>query len=69
MLILTSGSTDVELDTVLSVVNWAFDRVTGYIGLCNQHHALWLPTGFAIAGLTVILFRSAIGLGNKNSNF
>lgn len=68
-MLLTSGSSDIELDTVLSVVTWVFNRVTGYITLCNEHHSLWLPVGFAIAGMTVVLFRTAVGLGNKNSNF
>ena len=44
-----SGSTTpTELQTVLSVVEFVFARLTAYIGYCNEH-PLWLPTGFAIA--------------------
>lgn len=59
---------DVELDTILNVVNWVFARVTGFINICNQHHSLWLPVGFAIAGMTVFIFKSALNVPT-NRNF
>lgn len=65
-----SGSTTpTELQTVLSVVEFVFARLTAYISYCNEHPALWLPTGFAIAFFTVVLFKSAMGINNRNNNF
>lgn len=55
-----------ELTTVVSVVNFVFDRFQAYIGYCNAHPVLWIPVGFGIASLTIKLFRSAIGIGNNN---
>lgn len=66
MVPLTTGSQS-ELDTVLSVVTWVFDRVQAYIGICNAHVSLWIPTGFAIAGVTIWLFKSAMGLGSNRN--
>ena len=63
------ATTDLELDTVLSVVTWVFARLQAYIGICNSHHSLWLPVGFAIAGLTVALFKSAISFGGGGGHY
>ena len=30
------ATTDLELDTVLSVVTWVFARLQAYIGICNS---------------------------------
>lgn len=69
MVTLTEQVQDIELDTVLSVVTWVFNRVTAYIVICNEHKAFWIPTAFAIAGITVSLFKSAMGINNKNNNY
>lgn len=69
MVTLTQQTPDIELDTVLSVVTWVFNRVTAYIAICNDHKAFWIPTAFAIAGVTVALFKSAMGINNKNNNY
>lgn len=69
MVTLTEQTPDIELDTVLSVVTWVFNRVTAYIAICNEHKSFWIPTAFAIAAVTVALFKSAMGINNKNNNF
>lgn len=62
-----TATVDVELDTLLTVVSWVFDRLTGFITFCNNHHSLWVPVGFSIAGMTVYLFKSALNVPtNKN---
>lgn len=58
-----------ELDTLLSVVNFVFARFTDYVGYANSHPALWVPTGFAIAGFTISLFRSAMGINNSTNKY
>lgn len=68
MLETLTQTTDIELDTILNVVNWCFDRITGFISTCNSHHSLWIPVGFSIAGMTVILFKSALNVPS-NRNF
>ena len=58
---------DVELDTLLTVASWAFDRMKAFIGICNEHHSLWVPVGFSIAAMTIYLFKSALNVPtNKN---
>lgn len=58
---------DIELDTLVSIVSWVWNRVTAFIGVCNDHHSFWIPVGFAIAGMTVHIFKSALNVpSNKN---
>lgn len=56
--------TDIELDTILSVVTWVFARMQAFIGVCNAHHSLWIPVGFSIAGMTVMLFKYALNISS-----
>lgn len=58
---------DVELDTIMNVVTWCFNRINGYISLCNSHHSLWIPIGFAIATMTVLLFKRALNVPSNNN--
>lgn len=65
---LLADSSPGEMDAVLGVVQWVFARFTDYVGYANAHPALWIPTGFAIAAFTISLFRSAMGVNNRNNN-
>lgn len=56
--------TDVELDTILSIVTWVFARMQAFIGVCNAHHSLWIPVGFSIAGMTIMLFKYALNISS-----
>lgn len=67
MLITATQTTDIELDTITNVVTWVFNRVTGFITLCNEHHSLYIPIGFAIAAMTVRLFKSALNVPSNNN--
>lgn len=58
-----------ELNTLLNVVNFVFARFTAYITYANEHPALWVPSGFAIAGFTISLFRSAMGINNNTNKY
>lgn len=69
MLLLAESVPDVELDTLKSICTWVFARLAEYISVCNEHHVFWVPVGFAIAGVTVGLFRYAMGINNHNSNY
>lgn len=61
------AAADVELDTLLSVVSWVFDRLTAFITFANNHHSIWVPVGFSIAAMTIYLFKSALNVPtNKN---
>lgn len=58
---------DIELDTLVNVVTWVFNRMKGFIDICNTHHSLWVPVGFSIAAMTIYLFKSALNVPtNKN---
>lgn len=61
-----SGTVDNSLAVVEDLVSFVFTRLSNYITFCNSHKALWIPTGFAVAFFTIVLFRTAVGMGSRN---
>lgn len=63
-----SGTTDNSLDVLLAVADYVFARLSAYVTFCNAHKALWVPTGFAVACATIILFKCALSIGSGHNN-
>ena len=55
-----------DMTAIATAVSYVWERVIAFIGFANQHPPVWIPVGFSIAGMTVYLFKSAMGSNHNN---
>ena len=55
-----------DMSAIGEVVSFVWFRVMSFIDFANEHPPIWIPVGFSIAGMTVYLFKSAMGSNHNN---
>ena len=64
MVLLAAANPD--MSAIGEVVSFVWFRVMSFIDFANEHPPIWIPVGFSIAGMTVYLFKSAMGSNHNN---
>ena len=55
-----------DMAAISEAVSFVWFRVMSFISFANEHPPVWIPVGFSIAGMTVYLFKSAMGSNHNN---
>lgn len=55
-----------DMAAIAEAVSFVWFRVMSFIDFANEHPPIWIPVGFSIAGMTVFLFKSAMGSNHNN---